>query len=77
MEQGAEEVAFAAAIEAGDRMDEAAQQLKDALQPLSDALALVPAELLQELADSNLNVHHALGRLNSARAMLRRLESRA
>lgn len=59
-------------VSAGERMDQAAAEIKAALVPLSEAMTLAPAELLQDLADANLNAHHALGRLNSARAMLRR-----
>lgn len=65
------------AADAAEWMDDAAEKIKAALVPLSEAMTLAPAELLQDLADANLNAHHALGRLNSARAMLRRGELRA
>ena len=59
------------------QMDDTAKALKEALVPLSQAIGMVPAELLQDLCDANLNIHHALGRLNAARAMMRRMGDNA
>lgn len=58
---------------AAARLESAAQGMKEALVPLGEAIELAPPELLQDLADANLNAHHSLGRLNTARALLQRL----
>lgn len=72
VKQDLEERDLAERVNAGDQMDAAALQMKASLEPLSAAIASAPPELIQDLCDANLNAHHALGRLNSARAMLRR-----
>lgn len=62
----------AARAQASAKMEEAALAAKRSIELIHGAIIFAPAEILQDLADANLNSHHALGRLNSARAMLRR-----